>query len=318
MKARIANIFWGLILILGGGLFLALNFGYVVSSSPLFWIALFAGLGVLFLVTYFLNGVQRWGWLFPASILGSIALTIGLSEAGVESNLAAAPILLSVAIPFLVAFAFGPRKRWWAIIPAWVMVAITGIVLFANQVQGELVGTFVLFSIALPFFVVYLMNRTNLWALIPGSILAVVGLIPLFAAYLNGSLMGAAVVLLIALPFLLVFLWSRRNWWALIPAGILGGIGAGLLLLGSGPELESRANLMTALMFFIWAITFGGLWLLRQSQPTAWAKYPAVVMAVIGIITLAGGANNSIILPLLVVAAGIVVLVINLIPKRAQ
>jgi peptidoglycan/LPS O-acetylase OafA/YrhL len=257
-----------LVLILGGGLFLALNLGYVVSMSPVFWIAVFAGLGVLFLVTYFLNGVQHWGWLFPALIFSSIALTIRLSEAGVEGNLVAAPILLGVAVPFLVAFAFDPRKRWWALIPAWVMVVNTSLVLFSDQVQGELVGSMVLFSIAL--------------------------------------------------PFLVVFLWSRRNWWALIPAGILTSIGPGLLLLGSGPEIEQRANLMNGLMFFGWAATFGVLWLMRHSFPTAWAKYPAVVMAVVGLVMLTVGANNQILWPLLLVAAGVVVLAVSLLPKRAQ
>ena len=53
MKTKIVNVFWGLILILGGGLFLTLNLGYLFSMSPVFWIAVFAGLGVLFLVTYF-------------------------------------------------------------------------------------------------------------------------------------------------------------------------------------------------------------------------------------------------------------------------
>ncbi len=47
MKTKIVNVFWGLILVLGGGLFLALNLGYVVSLSPVFWMAVFAGLGVI-------------------------------------------------------------------------------------------------------------------------------------------------------------------------------------------------------------------------------------------------------------------------------
>jgi hypothetical protein len=318
MKTKITSVFWGLILILGGALFLAVNLGYISGTSPTFWMAVFAGLGGLFLITYFLNGVQHWGWLFPALILGALALTIGLSEAGVQDSLTAAPILVSVALPFVVAFALKPRERWWALIPAWVMLAVTGIVLLSDRLEGELMGTFVLYTIALPFFVVFFVNRANRWALIPGGILAVVGLFPLLATRLNGSLMGAAVLLLIALPFLLVFFWSRRNWWALIPAGILGGIGAGLLLLGSGPEIESRANLMNGLMFIVWAVAFGVLWLLRSSRPTAWAKYPAVVMAVIGVVILALGASTGIILPLLLVAGGLVILVVNLLPKKAQ
>ena len=59
MKTKITSVFWGLILVLGGALFLAVNLGYIASTSPVFWMAVFGGLGALFLITYFLNGVQR-------------------------------------------------------------------------------------------------------------------------------------------------------------------------------------------------------------------------------------------------------------------
>jgi hypothetical protein len=312
------NIFWGLVLILGGGLFLAQSLGYVVSMSPVFWMVVFAGMSVLFLVSYFLNGVRHWGWLFPALIFGSTALTIGLSEAGVEGNLVAAPILLGVAVPFLVAFAFDPHKRWWALIPAWIMVVNTSLVLFSDQVQGELIGSMVLFSIALPFLVVYLLNRSKRWALIPASILAVVGLFPMLSTRLTGTIMGAAVLLLMALPFLVAFVWTRKNWWTLIPAGVLASIGVGLLFLGSGPKVEQRSNLSSGLIFFGWAATFGVLWLMRRSSPTAWAKRPAVIMAAIGLIVLTLSANTQILWPILLVGAGLVVLVVNLLPRQAQ
>ena len=116
----------------------------------------------------------------------------------------------------------------------------------------------------------------------------------------------------------MVFLWSKRNWWALIPAGILSGIGAGLLWLGSGPESASRANLMNGVMFLVWAAAFGVLWLLRGSRPTTWAKYPAIGMAIIAVIVLSLGVTSGIILPLLVIGAGVVVVAINLLPKRTQ
>ncbi len=118
MKIKLANIIWGLVLILGGALFLAQNLGYVVSTSDTFWMGVFAVLCVIFLVTYFANGVQHWGWLFPASIFGATALTIGLTQLGVDDVFVAVPILMSVVLPFLVAFALDPHKHWWALIPS--------------------------------------------------------------------------------------------------------------------------------------------------------------------------------------------------------
>jgi hypothetical protein len=316
MKTKVVDAFWGLVLILGGGLFLAQNLGWLNMSSS-FWTAAFAGLGVLFLVTYFLNGVQHWGWLFPASIFSATALTLRLNDIGANPDLIAAPILLSVALPFVVAFAMDVHKRWWALIPAWVMVAITSIVFFSQRLQGELIGSFVLYAIALPFFIVYLVDHSKRWALIPASILAVVGLFPLLSTRLEGTVMGAVVVILIGLPFLGAFILSRRNWWALIPAGILGGIGAGLLV-GGGTENVVNENLVNGVMMFTWAAVFGALWLLRGSRPTAWAKYPALVFAAIAIVTLAINSQEGIVLPLLVVGAGIVILVANLLPRHAQ
>ncbi len=175
----------------------------------------------------------------------------------------------------------------------------------------------VLFSVALPFLVVFLINRNNRWALIPASILAGVGLIPVLAVRLNGELMAAAILFLISLPYFVVYFWSARNWWALIPAGILASIGAGLALLGYNGFISGNETVMNGVMFLGWALTFGFLWLRRNSQPTAWAKYPAGIMFTLSVIILAFGSISELIWPLLLVAAGVVVLVFNLIPRRA-
>jgi hypothetical protein len=324
MKSTYVNILWGAALILGGGLFLAQNLGYFDQLSPQFWMAAFAGASLLFFASYLLSGrslaagsslaagMRHWGWLFPASISAALALTIGLSEAGFTDAAIGAPILASVGLPFVVAFALNPRQNWWALIPAWVMAVLTLLVLAATRVPGETIAALVLFGIGLPFVVVYVADRSRWWALIPAFTLCAVGLIPLLANRVGGQVMGALVLLMLALPFLAVFLWSQRNWWAIIPAGILGSIGLSLLLGGIQVFGAYWDTLISAFMFLGWAATFGLLWLRRASQPTEWAKYPALVMLGIALVMMILGSGMQQYWPVALIAVGALVLLNNL------
>jgi hypothetical protein len=231
MKTKWINILWGIVLVAAGGLFLARNLGYLGEFEAPVWAVIFAGASLLFFITYFINGIRNWGWLFPACIFAALAVIIYLTEtAGWEGSGIAVLVLVAVAIPFFVAFLLAPRQNWWALIPAWVMVAVSVIIVATEDVQGEWIGALVLFSIALPFLVVYLFNRKNWWALIPAWTLMVVGVIVLMSATLIGELIGAMVVFAIGLPFLVIFLVNRQNWWALIPAWTLLVVGLIILL----------------------------------------------------------------------------------------
>ncbi len=316
MKSKFGNIIWGLLLILGGGLFLASNLGFLEELSAQFWALIFAGASLLFFVAYFLHGLQEWGWLFPASIFGALALTIELGELGLEGSVVAAPILLSVALPFGVAFIQAPRERWWALIPSWVMVVLTALVIFVERMPGEAVATLFLLAIAFPFLVVFLVNRSQRWALIPAFVLTAVGLIPLLAMRLSGDLMGSVVLMMIALPFFVVYLWSQDNWWALIPAGILSSIALSILLGLGGQFGPAVSTWMASAMFLGWAVTFGLLWLRRGSQPTDWAKYPALGLLAASVMALIFRAGFQLYWPLVIIGVGILVLVANLRPRR--
>ena len=53
-------------------------------------------------------------------------------------------------------------------------------------------------------------------------------------------------------------------------------------------------NIYSAFLLTGFAITFAGLWLLRGKYPTDWAKYPALSLLVLAVLTLMiGGTTTS-------------------------
>jgi peptidoglycan/LPS O-acetylase OafA/YrhL len=282
MKSKISSIFWGIVLILVSGALLAERLGYIdfqkISSN--IWVFIFAGGSLLFLLSYFLNGVRQWGWLFPAFILAALSATIWMGEHRLDGPYMGTPILASVALPFYVGFLVD-RKNWGLLIPAWVLTVLTIITLLAEQVNGNLIGGLFLIAAALPFLVVFLLNRKRWWALIPTWVLFVLGLIALFSDIVDGNLIGAFFMYSVALPFLVVYLMNRKHRWALIPAVILG-------ILGTIPLLASiiGGDVMGAAVMFLFAVPFFIVYF--RSQDNWWALIPAGIFASIGVVVVLG------------------------------
>ena len=86
-------------------------------------------------------------------------------------------VLINIAIPFLVIYLQGDRKNWGLLIPVYILgtVGVMVPLITIGFLKGIMIAAYVLFAIAIPFFVVYARNSKNWWALIPGIITAVVG-----------------------------------------------------------------------------------------------------------------------------------------------
>ena len=303
MKPNLARFVFALILILAGGVLLAANFGYVQAGFPLLWGLFFGGLSVLFFVTYFLNGLRSWWWLFPAMILGSLGITIGLGVFGQAGPVVGTLILGSIALPFFAAFAADTHNNWWALIPGTLMGVIAVIPLIENRVVGEVIGSMVLFSLALPFLVIFLTNTERRWALIPALVLGCVGLIPLMTVFANERFLPVMIMGLFAAAFLAVFVAVRSAWWALIPAGVFASIGAGIFTgVPAGPE--AAGSMIAGIMFLGWAATFFVLWLLRGSRPTDWALYPALGCAAVALVTMTFAPGMRFVWPVVLIVLG--------------
>jgi hypothetical protein len=320
MKSRLISFFWGLVLVAAGAVFLLREAGLINFEvfSATVWAAVFGVLGFFFLITYLLNGIEQWGWLFPALILGSISLIIFSSGTALGEMLSGAPILLSIAAPFIVAYAINPQKRRWALIPAWVMLVLTAVVFLEPRMNENLIGAMVLFSIGLPFLAVFLMDKTHRWALIPFGVLSLVGLIPLMELFVPGRIFDILIIALLAIPFYVVFFVAKKNWWALIPAGVFTSVL--LILLVERLNLSvagiPTGTLMGALMNLGLALTFGILWLMRGRYSTSWAIFPAGALLSVAFLVLIFGDLNNLVGPVLLIALGAGVLALALLRKQ--
>jgi hypothetical protein len=323
MKSTIIKIIWGIILISLGGLLLAENLGYVSYSlyASKMCAIVFAVISAAFFATYFLSGIRNWGWLFPALIFASLAFTISTILEDPDRPTVAFPFLLSIAITFYVGY-FLNRKRWGLLIPAWALTVLPIIPLLSERINPDLLGSMVLYSIAIPFLVGYLVDQRLKWALIIATIFGFIGLFPLINTFIHGDIQGPVVMFLFTLTFLAIYSASKKNWWALIPSGIFASIGLvallNNLLPGYGYIMVGgyQIGVYRGVLFLGWAVTFGILWLLRTSQPTDWAKYPAIGLLATSILAFLMGKSFEDFLPAVVLMVIGVVFLLAIFLKR--
>lgn len=147
------------------------------SGDDYLAVVLMPGLAAPFLYIY-LKNKERWWALIPAYALLLVGLIISLDELLVSGDKFIAPgILGGIGLPFLYVY-LRNRDNWWALIPAYALLAIGTLVLLLDfrLLTGLVIPAFIMLAIAIPFFFVYLLNRERKWALIPGAITAVLGL----------------------------------------------------------------------------------------------------------------------------------------------
>ena len=109
---------------------------------------------------------------------------------------------------------------------------------------------------------------------------------------------GSAFLFLIALGFIGVAIRSKKGWWAIIPGGLFASLGLvsvleTLIPHEDYPSLQNTTTLGVFMWVLLlgWAATFGYLWLLRKTQPTEWAKYPAAGLLALAVVALTLGSR---------------------------
>jgi hypothetical protein len=304
-------ILWAVVLILGGAVLLAQNFGLVPENfQASIWTIILGGLGLLFLLDAVTTKGEDWWALIPGCVLLGVAATIWLSELRVKGEYAGSVMLFSIALSFLLIYLVKRGTFWWALIPGGIMLAVAVIPILTLNVPGEVIGTFVMWAIGIPFIVVYLINRKNWWALIPGGVMMAVGVIPILTLSTRDEVIGAFVLWVIAAPFIVVYLANRQNWWALIPGGVLFVMGFMPLL----ASVDVPGPIIAGVFFIGLAAVFGLLYLVNRGKPDMfWPVYPATVLLAVGLGVMVFGENWW---PLVLIALGVLFLIRTLFPGR--
>ena len=275
MEKKLTSIYWGLILIAGGGVMIAQTRGFLTHLSPAIWIAIFSVISFISLISYISTKARSWSILFPASIFGGLAILIGLAAKGGNHPAMAAPLMLGVAVPFIAAYFQDRIHNWWALIPTSIMVFITIVLLMVNNLSGELIGAGLFFLMAAAFLITCLKKQVS-WAALVAYVFFVMGFLPLLAASPHPEMAGVLIFLAAALPFIRIFIKTPEKWWAVIPAGVLISIACAIsidLILNQFHQV-THPNLPTTLTLAGTGLTFGLIWLRLQKN---WVAYAAVL-----------------------------------------
>jgi len=107
---------------------------------------------------------------------------------------------------------------------------------------------------------------------------------------ISSDVRGMGFLSMCALCFIYIASRSMKNWWAIIPGGIFASLSLVVALVILVPQEDYPVlphtlqwGIYSWVLFLGLAVTFGVLWLLRKTQPTDWAKYPATGLTVVAV-----------------------------------
>jgi MFS family permease len=168
-KERRPRLVIGTFIILMGVLSLVQNM-LVQDVAAWLWIA---GMALSALIFGWAFTYEKEAWSAVGTyVTAAIALLILLvTQIKLADQWVPVVVLLGIALPFVVGW-WVDRQKWGLLIPAYVMLAIIPVLFLEETVpsQSEVMPAYVLFAVALPFLVAYIVTR-KLGLLVPGGVL---------------------------------------------------------------------------------------------------------------------------------------------------
>jgi hypothetical protein len=174
-----SRIWWGVLLIVGGVLFLLQNVG-VIFLGNLVWAILLGAAGIAFL-TVVIRNHQNWWAVIPGLILTYLAILMLLDLIfPAFSNNFGGPLFLGIiGAAFIIVYLIN-RSHWWAVIPGGVMLSLAVVATSDRFLPGLQSGGLFFIGLGITFLVLSLlpspMGRMR-WSVIPGGVLFLMGVL---------------------------------------------------------------------------------------------------------------------------------------------
>ncbi|MBG7609858.1 MAG: hypothetical protein IZT55_03235 [Anaerolineae bacterium] len=190
MKRFDIRIIFGLVLIVGGVLFLFENLGFISGGFGLLWAIILLGAGLTSLYIYAINRSNWWA-LIPGFTLAAIGTSIGLDFiAPTLGNIFGGAIILGgIGLSFWMVYLTN-RDFWWAVIPAGVMTSLAIVATLDELLPHTGTDGLFLVGLGLTFLLLGILPGHQMqlrWAFIPGGILTLIGILtlPFMGAFFN-------------------------------------------------------------------------------------------------------------------------------------
>jgi hypothetical protein len=203
MKRFDPRIVFGFLLVVGGGLALAQTMGLLSNASDIFWGGMFLAAGLIFLTLLFSG---HWWSAFPGFTLVALGALILLPKSLEEFG--GTLFLGGIALSFWYVYFTNRAERWWALIPAGVLVTLAGMTVAADRFGEFQTAGFFFFGLAITFLLVALLAGMS-WAYWPALVLGIMGLLGI-ASLLNIANYLWAVAFIGAGAFLLFKYFTNR------------------------------------------------------------------------------------------------------------
>lgn len=194
MKRFDPRIVIGTLLIVAGGLGFLEAFGFLRNASDVFWGLVFLAAGGIFLYMFaggFASG--QWWAVIPGLVLAGIGVLILLPDS--LGDLGGAVFLGAIGLSFWLIY-FSGRERWWAIIPGGVLFTLAAVsALPENLFGGADSGGVFFLGLATTFLLVAILADMQ-WAYWPAGALGVFGVFLFFQSqiYLLSYVAAAALI----------------------------------------------------------------------------------------------------------------------------
>lgn len=211
MKRIEPRIFWGILLIAGGILFLLQNVGLFALTN--IWPITFVLSAIVFLYA-FVTSRDSWWAVIPGMTLVGIGGLIAFEQLFPRLNdtWSVTIFMGSLALSFLAVYVRTATREWWAIIPMGVLGTIAVLIGLEPWLGDNLFAGLFMLGIGLTFAIVYLLPTKEgrmRWAIYPASITGVIGLLILTVSTRLIGFIGPAAI--IALGLYIIF--RRSNGW---------------------------------------------------------------------------------------------------------